>query len=505
VISFDKPGVYTLAAVDWTAFDPIAERFETSTVGPFQVTVVGDDAAAALAVKVDGDATQPKPAAAQADPFANLSPIAAEAKLAETPRTAWARLRFAWAIALLPWLGALFVLILLRVAALRARRLPVQKRASALGDAAAQLAAVVTTGPDGGFAAIRDAIGDYLGRAFSIQLFGLTEQSLRQQLSHCGVEPSDAEQLAVELQHCDFARFAPGGDREGDLAATAKRVRDVLERVEASVNRRSAVSPAVLILLIMTGVSAWCSPNANAATLDDAFTSGNRAYLAHDYAAAKKAYESLLMHAVRSAAIQYNLGNTLVRLQQPGRAIGRYKAAQRLTPTPELAERIGNNLAMVRAELSDRARRNHATLHVFDESPELDVAIARAAPQNLLLLLGIFGGFAALLLFGFRLLRSEAKHRSGGRLALLVGCVAVHVLALLWLWQAQMVEIEVVHAVVVEEDAALTTCQGASETIGLPEGLEVRKIAELADGRLEVRLPNGQQGCMSLSSLELAQ
>lgn len=505
MISFDKPGVYTLAALQWTSFDPVAERFETSTVGPFDVTVVGDPNAVAPTAKADGDAALAKPAAAQVDPFANLSPIAAEARLAETPRTPWARLRFAWAIALLPWLGALFVLVLLRIRRLRAARLPVQMRASALSDAAAKLVSVAALGPDVGFAAIRDAIGDYLARAFSVQLAGLTEQSLRQQLSRCGVEPSDVEQLAIELQHCDFARFAPGGDRAGDLAATAARVHVVLERVESSANRRGGVSVSLPISLIIIGLSALCSLGAHAATLDDAFTSGNRAYLAHDYVAAEKAYESLLMHDVRSAAIQYNLGNTLVRLQQPGRAIGRYKAAQRLTPSPELADSIRKNLAMVRAELSDRARRNHATLHVFDESPELDVAIARAAPQNLLIALGIVAGFAALLLFGFRCLSGEAKHATGARLAWLVGCVAVHVLALLWLWQAQVVESEVVHAVVVEEDAALTTCQGASETIGLPEGLEVRKIAELADGRLEVRLPNGQQGCMSPSSLELAQ
>jgi hypothetical protein len=59
----------------------------------------------------------------------------------------------------------------------------------------------------------------------------------------------------------------------------------------------------------------------------------------------------------------------------------------------------------------------------------------------------------------------------------------------------------VVKAVVVEEDEPLSACTGVGEPIGLPEGLEVRRLRELADGRVEVRLANGRQGCVRAAAL----
>jgi len=336
-----------------------------------------------------------------------------------------------------------------------------------------------------------------------MQSLGLTEHLLAEQLRAVGVDAAAIAQLSVELAHCDYARFAPGGDRATDLAQTAGRIVGVLERIDARAlhpHTGTHAGGAALLLAVALLFSAIGRP-VLAATLDETFAHANREYVSGHYAQARQGYEALLRHDLRSAAVQYNLANALVKDGQLGRAVGHYKRALAWSPGPALRADIVANMAAVRAELGDRARRKHATLHVFDESPELDVALARAAPLTLLALLGLLGGFGALILAAVRI-----WHRSGAanHVALWSGvalCVCLHVVSLAWLWHARRIEASVHQAVIVEEDAALTACQGVSETIGLPEGLEVRKLSELPDGRVEVRLPNGREGCVAPAAL----
>ena len=126
-----------------------------------------------------------------------------------------------------------------------------------------------------------------------------------------------------------------------------------------------------------------------------------------------------------------------------------------------------------------------------------------AAPRTWLALLGLLGGFGALTLLFLRI-RQKNSHRASGEATFWSGlalCLALHFGCLGWLWHAQRVDAAVSEAVIVEEDASLSACQGVGETMGLPEGLEVRKIAELPDGRVAIRLPNGREGCVAATAL----
>lgn len=502
VLSFSQPGKFTLPAQPWAAFDPASEQFVSSQVEPFVIEVQGDPSQPVVTPSpLPGTtAAEPgKPTAQALSAASRLRPIAAEARLAQPTPGGWTRAPWFWAVALLPW-GLAALLGLSRILRRREeRKAPERRRANALDEARRELAAARGSGPDRGYAAVRTAVQAYLQRVAAVSP-GLTESQLADGLRRAGCDPQAVDQLVVELQHCDYARFAPGGDRDVDLQATADRVAQVLERLDPALRgqggKAGVRAAGLAVLLALSAATLPCQ----AATLDETFAKANQAYVHGDPAAAVRAYESLLQHEVRSPALHYNLANALVKTGKLGEAVAQYKRALELGPDASLAADVQHNLSLVRAELTDRARRKHAILHIFDESPELDVALARAAPQRLLAILGLLAGWGALALLALRMLGRGDRNRAVWWTGLVL-CLGLHAICLAWLVQAQHVQATVVTAVVVEEDATLAPCQGVGESIGLPEGLEVRRLGEVADGRQEVRLPNGRTGCVPRQAL----
>ncbi len=497
VVSFDRPGKVTIPAVNFTAFDPNSKQFNTTAAGPFDVGVQGQLLAPAAPVQpqpieTSGN-TSPK-AASAAD---KLRPIAPLARLAGEKGAQWLERPWFRALLVLPWLLALALLARSGWLQFRRRHAPRKRLEQALESAKTALDQAVAAGPGEGYARVRQVAADYLQLTTGIRAGGKTESALVVELTAVGVAQSDAEQLGVELQHCDFARFAPGGDREADLQKTAARLLTVLARMDAArrpLQGKSSV--AALGLLIVLGTT-WVSLPSHAATLDTAFAQANQSYLHGDFAQAKLQYEQLLAHQLESAAVHYNLANTLVKLGQPGRAIGHYVRALHTGADADWQADAQANLEAVRSELADRARHNHAIMHVFDEAPEIDEALATAAPQGLLVVLALLSGIIGLAGLAMRIL-----WRRGMGTWLGLGGTVVQVLAIAWLAQVQWVHGHVRHAVVIQEDASLGACQGVAEPIGLPEGLVLRQLAELPDGRVEVRLPNGRQGCLDPTTLD---
>ncbi|MSP91522.1 MAG: hypothetical protein EXR79_06935 [Myxococcales bacterium] len=528
VVSFAAPGTYAIAAVDWAAFDPDAETFTASRVAPFEVEVRGapaatDSSAAAVAVGPAGPDAAGMVAGASAgqagvdrSAAAQLRPLAPDADLAATVGIDWTSSARFWRAALLPWALGLVALGIAWLAARRRRQAPDRARTGALAVARRRLDDAVRSGPEHGYAEVRAAIDGYLEQRADVRLVGVTDSAARHALCSAGANAPDADSLLTELQHLDFARFAPGGDREGDLGETATRVRKVLERLDAVLQALPAADPAkarsgAFAWLAVLVVGATVALPVRAGTLDDTFVAANRAYLARQWAAARGGYEALLRHGVPAPAVHYNLANTLVHEGRLGLAVGHYKRALRLVPPPALRGDVLFNLAATRTELADRARRRHAILHVFDESPSLEVAVARLAPRTLLGWLGLGCGWLAL---GCGLLAAWPRSGAPGFTApagrrwsarhlwtVTASLGVVHGVAIGWLAFAHTVDAATVHAVVVEEDATIAPCVGVGESMGLPEGLEVRWLGERADGRHEVRLPNGREGCLPASAV----
>ena len=501
MLSFDRPGHVEVPQVPWASFDPLQERFDAQAIGPFALEVRGQALAAAnTATAEEGDTPATQRAVHATE---GLRANATEAKLAASDGRSWTQSRLFHVLLVLPWLAALATVLAYGVRRRKERGAPERQRRNALPEARAHLRETATSEPGQGYAAARQIVATYLREVVRLEIGGLTEPAVVEELQRRGVANDLARQLAADLQHCDFGRFAPAGDRQSDLAQTTERLAQHLTQIDGVLLRSPLPGVAKAILLLALTASAVTAQPCRAATLDEAFGRANQAYAQRDFAAAKASYLSLLGHELPAAAVHYNLGNTLVQLAQLGRAVAQYQAALQLRPEPALRADILHNLGAVRAELTDRARRHHATLHVFDESASLDVMFAQSAPRGLLGGIALLAGLLASGLLAWRLLGNPAQPRRVG-LAIAV-LAAAHVATLATLLWADASREGLVQAVVVEEDAQLTACQGQGEAedLGLPEGLELRKLAEMADGRVRVRLPNGREGCLPGDALEV--
>jgi len=113
---------------------------------------------------------------------------------------------------------------------------------------------------------------------------------------------------------------------------------------------RAAVRMAILVLTVCS-----CVPMTRAAGADEEaasiFEAGNGHYAAGDYQDAADHYRQLLTQGFTGAAVHYNLGNALYKLNQLGPAILEYEKAAALAPhDPD----IEANLEFARSLIADR-------------------------------------------------------------------------------------------------------------------------------------------------------
>jgi hypothetical protein len=357
-----------------------------------------------------------------------------------------------------------------------------------------------------GYAAARAAVLDLLHETVGLPASGATDGVLRQALRDRGAADAVIEALLADLHHCDYARYAPGESRQAELQPCCQRLAETVSALATALAHTPA--PAArgamlrgsggLLVALSLGQLATAT-DLHAAPPDATFAAANQAYVGGDAVKAADGYRALLALGTDAPAVHYNLANALYQQRQLGRAVAHYLLALRHGATGTLQDDASSNLAAARTALAEQARRRHETLHIFDESPEADVALARAAPRDLLAALALLAGWTALVL-AIVLMRGRGGWATQGSL---VAVLLVHCGSLLWLLHAHRTDASVVHAVVVQEDAPLGPCQGVGDSIGLPEGIEVRRLRELADGRLEVRMTNGRQGCVAAAALQV--
>lgn len=532
VLSFAQPGRYILPAQAWASFDPQQQRFVAQSWGPFTVEVqgaavvptpqVGSTATAATAAQPADGSGQPPRAAAEpvtsaARPGVPPRPIAASADLAAGKAVAWHAQPWFWGVALAAWPLALLSVLGRWWQRRRARQAPARRRAEAPLRAQQRLAVAANLSPTQGYAEARMAVLDFLQEAAGMPAGGWSETVLASHLRGQGAAQDVVEGLLRDLQHCDYARYAPAESRTVELQACCTRLAAGVVALAATLKPdaggKAAVGTAGLrpdgasrkgaalgMLLVAAAVSS-VTPPLHAAGLDATFAQANRDYVAGRADAAAAGYRTLLHHGVQAPAVHYNLGNALYRQQKLGSAVAHYLLALRSGASGAVHDDAQANLAAARTALAEQARRRHETFHVFDESPEADVAFARAAPRGVLAAAGVAAGLACLLAVVLWLRGRRGGWTLGGGIAALL----VHAASLGWLAQAQYTDASVVHAVVVQEDAPLAPCQGVGDSLGLPEGIEVRRLRELADGRVEVRMTNGRQGCVAAQAVQVLQ
>ena len=508
VLSFAQPGRYALQAAEWSFFDPVGERYQTTVLGPFEIEVEGPAQV--------GGAPAPEPAlgpaaapvaAGAAAPLAKrgpVRPLAASADLAAHGSEPWHAGPWVWPVVASPWALGLLWAVGGWWARRRARKAPLRRRQQAIQEARAALAqAQLSQDPAAAYVEMRRILLAYVATACGADPRQLSERAAADLLDRAGVAADLRQAMLDELSHCEYARYAPADDRGAELAATAQRIDGLIARLDGPLLKSTpALAAAAAWLAVATLAAGALTPAPlQAATLDATFAAANQAYLAGELPKAALLYQELLDHKVTAPAVHYNLANTWFRLGRLGKAVGHYRQALAASPDAALRQDVEGNLAEARTMLGEQARRHHDTLHVFDESPAVTEALARAAPRGALVVAAAFFGLAALGLWW----RRSGRRRKTAWTALAATAACLQLLCAAWLGIAQYVDGHVVKAVVVEEGEPLTACAGVGEPMGLPEGLEVRRLRELADGRVEVRLHNGRQGCVRPQALYTVQ
>jgi hypothetical protein len=83
------------------------------------------------------------------------------------------------------------------------------------------------------YAEISEAITAFASDKSGVALRGLTMDDARQALADRGAPDDLIERMVTELEHCDFARFAPGGQDAAAVSGALERAGEILSAIEA--------------------------------------------------------------------------------------------------------------------------------------------------------------------------------------------------------------------------------------------------------------------------------
>jgi len=226
IVSATKPGNVTTPAVSLGWWNPESERFEEARVPGRPLEVTGE----AITGQQD-DAT-----AIGED----VGPIAESADLTGTRATPPAESPIYWSLVALPVVGWLFVE--LRFRRRRADRdNPGQRLSRGAGaNAKKRLRAAEQALKDGlvkdFYGQLSRSLTSYLEERANIPATGMTHDQVRHAARQAGYPAELVDAVVVEMENCDFARFAPSG-------SAAEKMREAHARVSGVVDALDRIQP----------------------------------------------------------------------------------------------------------------------------------------------------------------------------------------------------------------------------------------------------------------------
>lgn len=299
VIVPGEPGRISLPPVEYTAFDPIEERFDVMRSDSIIMDVTGQ--------RVEGV------------PGIDLRPIRGRPSDG-TP--AWV-LSPAFALAqLVPLLFLFAAWRLVRDPGNSAQRKLADERAKRFAALRSQAVAADREFWGRLAEAIRHSAADTLGvhtlRTASVE-------TLTGTLLSAGVPRAATNALADVLRSLDRIRYAPGEIAPVDAPALVDRAERILDDVAAALRRSprgAAATAGIVLLLVLPHPAAAQSP----------FDQAVSAYRAADYEAAAAAFLDHVASHPEDADGWYDAGNALFRSGDTGRAVAAWIRATRLSP-----------------------------------------------------------------------------------------------------------------------------------------------------------------------------
>jgi hypothetical protein len=241
----EGPGAVMLPALELPTFDPATKRYVTLKSDPIRLEATGAAAAAGAAPRAPGSAAASGPGVENVIGAA-IRPIRARTSVGRDVGTTFLRSRaFGWLLFLPPFAYGLTVLVdrvrerlSLDTHRTRRRRMRSMVRKH-LGAAVAHR--------DAGRATafyieidrvLREVLAARLGRGVT----GLRRDELEALLGERGMPADLTARLLAELEACDQARFAPGGESEGAgaMSGTLERADELIGLVEKAPLRDEA-------------------------------------------------------------------------------------------------------------------------------------------------------------------------------------------------------------------------------------------------------------------------
>lgn len=221
----EKNGDLVIPALTLPYFDPTSGQYAIARTRPITVQATG-------AVEGAGDGAvieaRPGEGTPEAMPLRDVRKEV-EATVGSVPLYAGL---FLGAVVVPP---GLFLLLLLRDRMRHRRHRSAGSRAArkAAGQARSALDRLARAGGDEAYGAIARTLLAYLEARFGRAFRGLTHPDIRRVLGEAGVDEATIGQLIAELEHCDFARFAPVAG-SGGVAESVARGRQIIDRIEGA-------------------------------------------------------------------------------------------------------------------------------------------------------------------------------------------------------------------------------------------------------------------------------
>lgn len=224
------------------------------------------------------------------------------------------------------------------------------------------------------------------------------------------------------------------------------------------------------------------------------FAEGNKAYQEKDFAKAIKVYEQLLAAGLRSADLEYNLGNAWYKSDNPGRAILHYERALIQSPDHEAARR---NLTFLRSKISNEIELLPPFfLTEWWNSARMSMSSTSMGITGMLLW---WLGFGALGVWGLGKTRTQKKWGLTAGIVFLALSLLPYSLAT----SRASFEKNSKQAILIQKTAILRAAPDdvSQEIMTLQEGVKVQQI-ENFNGWWQVRLENGELGWLPEQVME---
>lgn len=436
--NFDYPfiprtdGEFRIGPVEFSYFDTDSHSYKTLKAGPFLLTV-------------DRDTTGVTAAAPVAGGVPRIGGTRVETK-AESIRYIRTRVpsdlglkRSFWVARPLYWivLGLLLLALLVYLpasAAVYRRRADLSgtknRRAAKLASSRLKIARVYLKKNlhTAFYEELHRAMLGYASDKLSLDVTQLSRDGMRAALLEGGAKPEAVDGFLAQLDACEYARYAPGGDASASMREQYDATVRALSEIDATVKKpsknaaaKAARLSAVLLLLSLPA-------GLHAAPADSLWTAGVEAYADGRYADAARDWTALAAESPESADLWYNIGNASYQTGDYAHAVLGYERALRLDPSLDDArynlERVAEHLDKIDPVPESPLRRAARSVsHWLPANTWAFLAAVFFAGSLLLALsffrsgrrgrriVGFYGGIAALLLFAGSLWMSVRQYR----------------------------------------------------------------------------------------------